>query len=321
MIIRPATLDDAPAISAVHCSNLTQWRQWEADGASRPTRYADLTPYQRWLNGGPWMDAGMCAHHLQRRFDGGGIVLVAELKGRVLAEAELFLADEPPPYGRNLNLAVLYVHRNHHGQGLGSAVMKHTLAIAQSEGCDTYTVAHAEAPDFYRRHGLRRAERWVRFYLPTRASKTQYTTEPLPDGSYDLVRGWAMPIGRYQNAHHDWERARPGAVPDFKEWRHLRLERFWIRVGRGHAAIVFEEQPHYPGVGNTFLFIPSNTQSVARRRPGAVEGLPPALFAAIRDLAARLGFTALHCFARAVAKLPSATPTDYLHQLFMRRMK
>jgi GNAT superfamily N-acetyltransferase len=300
--VRSATLDDAPAISAVHCSNITQWRRWDADGDPRPARYADLTAYQRWINGGPWLDPDTCAYHLARRFQGGGIVLVAELKGRVLAEAELFVADEPPPYGRNLNL------RNHHGQGLGSALMKHTLALARSEQCDTYTVAHAEAPDFYRRHGLRRAERWVRYIVSTHTSArpAHYLTRPLPDAPYECVRGWAMPIGRYQNAHHEWERARPGAVPDFDEWRHLRLERCWISAGRARAAIIFEERPHSPGVANTFLFTPSR--------------LTPALFSAARDLAARLGFTHLHCFARADAALPGAKPTGYVHQLFMMRL-
>jgi GNAT superfamily N-acetyltransferase len=307
--IRPATPDDGPAVSAVHASNILEWRQWGTDGALRPARYADLTPYQRWINGGPWMDPGTCAAHLRRQLAGGGIVLVAEMPrgGRVLAEAELFVADEPPPFGRNLNLAVLYVHRNHQGQGLGSALMQHTLALARSEGCDSYTVAHADEPGFYRRHGLRGAERWARFRVPVRESKTKYTVEPLPDAPYDLVRGWAMPLGRYQNAHHDWERVRPGAVPDFKDWQALRLERRWLTVGRSRAAIIFDEQPHYPGVANTFLFTPSR--------------LTPSLFSAARDLAARSGFTHLHCFARTDAGLPDSRRTGYVSRLFMRRLR
>ena len=315
--IRPATLADAPAISAVHCSNVTAWKTWEADGSSRPARYADLTPYQRWLNGGPWLDANSCGFHLNRLLNGGGFALVAELNGRVVATAELSLAHEPPLYSRNLNLSALYVHRNHQRQGIGSSLMQYALTLAEKHHCETFTVAHAEAPNFYKRHGLKLAERSTRFEIPVgtiRKSAPTYTVAPLEDGPYDLVRGWALSIGRYQNAQHDWERTRPNAVPDFEEWQHLRLERHWITVGRhrqsrhaGRAALIFEESPHRLDAANTFLFNPT-------------PDLSPELFSSVRDLASRSGFTRLHCFVRSDVKLPGAVATDYQQQLFMLRL-
>ena len=307
-LIRPATVDDAPAISAVHCTNVTGWRMWDVNNDDvRPARYTDLTPYQRWLNGGPWMDAAACTHHITRLLDSGSIAIVAELNGRVLAEAELHIADEPPPYGRNMNLAVIYVHRNHQGQGIGSALMRHALALAESEGCDTFTVAHAEAPSFYTRYGLRKESTWIRFRLPIGRCKIKYSAEPLPDGSYDIVRGWAMPIGRYQNAHHDWERTRPGAVPDLDEWRGLRLERHWITVGRHRAALILEESPSAPGVADTFVFTPT--------------GFAADILPVIRDFASLFGFTGLRCFARSDSRLPDAVAADYTHKLFLKRLR
>ena len=76
IIIRPADVTDAPAISAVHCSNIERWQIDEGQGR-RPGRYADLTPYQRWLHGGAWMDTETCAYHLGRLLNGGGIAWVA----------------------------------------------------------------------------------------------------------------------------------------------------------------------------------------------------------------------------------------------------
>lgn len=310
IIIRPADVADAPAISAVHRSNIERW-QIEDGLDRRPARYADLTPYQRWLHGGAWMDAETCAYHLGRLIHGGGIALVAEVDGRVLAEAELHPAIEPPPFGRTLNLSVLYVHRNHQRGGLGSALMEHALKLA--EDCDTFTVSHAEAPDFYKKYGLKLAARYKRFQLPTRTGKERYTTEPLPDVDYELVRGYALPIGRYQNAHHDWERVRPNAAPDFPEWQRLRLERWWMAVRGQRAALIFEEQQ--AGTANTFLFTPSPLGDFS---DGGRVGM--GVLSAIRDLAARSGFTHLHCFARADLKLPGAVATDYSQQLFMKRL-
>ncbi len=305
--IRPAQAADAPAITAVHCSNVTHWQIWDS-GIARPARYADLTAYQRWLHGGAWFDPDTCAQHLERLFKGGGYALVAEVQGRVLAEAEFFVAEEPPPYGRNLNLSILYVHRNYHGQGLGSALLRAARALAEREGCETFLVANAEAPEFYRRQRLRLAERWRRDLVPVRTTTARYTAEPLADADYELVRGWALPIGRYQNAHHDWERTRPGAVPDFEEWRGLKGERYTLTTGRQRAIVAFEEGQ--PGLANTFLFTPPDGK-----------GYTPMLFAAVRDLAARCGFKQLHCLVRSDLKLPGAIKTDYVHQLFKLQLK
>jgi len=305
ILIRPATVADAAAISAVHCSNVTQWQKWEMEGP-RPARYVELSAYQRWLNGGAWFDAGSCAHHLDRLIKGGGSAWVAELGGRVLAESEMFIADEPEPYGRNLNLSILYVHRNHQGQGLGSALMVEALALARREGCENFLVANAEAPDFYRRQGLKRMERWRRLRVPTRASKAQYEAEPLADGPYALVQGWGLVMGRYQNARHDWERVRPGSVPDFEEWRDLKGERFAITVGRQKAIVAFEEQER--GLANTFLFTPPEG------------GYTPRLFGAVRDLALKRGFSQLQCFVRSDMELPEGVKTDYVHEVFRKRV-
>ncbi len=307
IIIRPATVTDAPAISAVHCSTVARWYTLDAVGVERPARYNDLTPTQRWLNGGPWMDAETCGHHLRRLIAGGGHALVAELNGRIVAEAELHTADEPPPFGRNLNMSVLYAHRNHQGQGLGSLLMQRALELADEQNCEAFTVACAEAPDFYAKHGLTHAATYTRFQLSAQAANIDYAVEPLPDAPYDLVRGWSLPIGRYQNACHDWERTRPNATPNFPEWRGLRLERYRLTVGNERAALILEESPRSPGVADTFLFIPSS--------------VTPHLLAAVRDRAARSGFTHLHCFAPADFKHPDATALDYSHRLFMKRLR
>jgi predicted N-acetyltransferase YhbS len=266
------------------------------------------------LHGGPWLDPGTCAHYLERFLNGGGLAFVAEVGGRVVAECELSLAEEPAPHGRNLNLNTLYVHRNHQGQGLGSALMQHALKLATQLQCDTFQVAHAEAPKFYQRHGLTRAERWVQMQISLRPThRSAPTTQPLPNGSYDLVRGQALLIGRYQNAHHDWERTRPNAVPDFDEWRHLKLERHTLTVNHRNAHVIYEEEPDHAATANLFLF----TQ-VDGTNPD--DGQLDELLSTVCQLGVNLGFTYLYCFCRSDLKLPEANPTDYEQQLFMKRL-
>lgn len=306
LLIRPATAADAPAISDIHVSNVESWVELGEDGIERPARYSQLTAYQRWLNGGPWMDAALCAHHIQRQLECGALLLVAELRGRVLAEAALYMADEPGPFGRNMNLSTLYVHRNHQRLGIGSALLRHTLALAQANGCDTFLVSNAESPLFYLKHGLQFLFSYGRYRFSARASKTPYAAEPLPDGPYDLVRGCAMPMGRYQNAHDGWERTRPGATPDLPAWGRLRAERWWITASGVRSALILEESPRHEGAAEAFLFSRAS--------------LTEPLIAAVRDRAFRSQFTHLCALIAQPFKHSDAIPLDYAQQLFIKRL-
>ena len=281
--VRPATPADVPAIVAIHCADMVTWRRWNADGEAVLADYADLRPYERWLNGGPWMDPSTYAPFLARWTAPGhdGLALVAESDGQVLAMAEAIASDEPPPYGRNLNISVLYALRGHTGQGLGSALMAALEQHALARGCDTLQVGHAEAPAFYARHGLRHAETWRRVRLPVKPGNTQYTAEAGPLGPYAAVAGWAMPVGRYQSARQEWERVQPGAEPDFEEWRGLRRQRWRLEVRRAPAWLVLDEAPRERGAADVHLWTP----------PG--QALSRQLLAAVRDRAARSGFIEL----------------------------
>src|SRR5438309_8028897 len=100
--VRPATLADVPAIVAIHRSDIVTWKRWDTDGQVHLADYADLEPYQRWLNGGPWMDERTYAPYLARLLaldplaiaasnaEPGppGLALVAETDGQVRAVAE-----------------------------------------------------------------------------------------------------------------------------------------------------------------------------------------------------------------------------------------
>jgi len=290
--VRSATLADVPAIVAIHRSDIVTWKRWDDDGQARLADYADLEPYQRWLNGGPWMDEASYGPYLARLLapDGAGLALVAEAEGQVRAVAEAWLGDEPAPFGRNLNLSVIYTLRGQAGRGLGSALMRAIEARAAAAGCETLMVTHAEAGGFYARHGLAHLETWRRARLPARASHTQYTARPYTPGGYEAVRGWGMPVGRYQSARQEWERVQPGAEPRFEAWRDLRQIGWQIEVRHMPAVLWLEETPRERGAADVHLWTRAS-------------GLSRQLLAAIRDLGAQAGLSELKFFV-AEAALP-----------------
>jgi GNAT superfamily N-acetyltransferase len=290
--VRSATPADVPAIVAIHRSDIVTWKRWDGDGQAHLANYADLEPYQRWLNGGPWLDEGTYAHYLARLLTANqtGLALVAEREGQVLAVAEAWLGAEPAPFGRNLNLSVIYTLRGHAGRGLGSALMSEIEARALAAGCENLMVTHAEATGFYARHGLAHLETWRRARLPARASHTVYTAQPFAPGDYSAVRGWAMPVGRYQSARQEWERVRPGAEPRFEAWRDLRQRGCRLEVRGAPAVLWLEEVPREHGVADVHLWTPT-------------PGLSRQLLSAIRDQASQAGFRELLFFV-AEAALP-----------------
>lgn len=307
VIVRPAAPDDAPAIARIHTSDVLTWRRWDEEGHELFARYEDLTPFERWLNGGPWMDESMLRPHLRRLIQGAGYALVAEADGEALAEAEAFVGDEPPPWGRNLNLSVLYTRRGSAGRGLGSALMTALFELARRERCDSFVVTHAEAESFYARFGLACWGTWRAGVLPVRESGTVYSAEAMTGWSYESVRGWGMPVGRYQSARQEWGRLAPEAVPDFPGWRHLRSERWRLTVRRAPAVLYLDELPHAPrGTANAHLWTPDGAMSRQ-------------LLTAVRDRAARSGFDRLRLFvpenAFAALKLESEAD-DYRQRVF-----
>ncbi len=310
MIVRDALVADAAAVTAVHRSSVVRWRRWSPEGDEEFARYEDLTTYERWLNGGPWMDGATCARHLERlRASGAGIALVAEEDGEVAAEAEAFVGDEAPPFGRNLNLSVLYTRRGREGRGLGSALMAELERRARLAGCEVFMVSHAEARGFYKRHGLAYHSTWRRAGLPAQAGRTQYLAEPLTGGEAAAISGWAMPVGRYQSARQEWESRRPGVEPDFAEWRSLQTARYRLTVRRRPAALILDESPRERGWAEMHLWTPG----VLLRQQ----------VAAARDLASRLAFNGLLCFVaeESLPLLGRDLETDgYRQEVWLKRL-
>jgi len=107
--VRPAVAADSPALLAIHHGQTDFGGQWYENPFSggREARFEDLTPAQRWLHGGPWMDPHLLDLHVRRTAANGGAVLVAERDGRVVGSADLWRADEPLPLGPYLDVTTL----------------------------------------------------------------------------------------------------------------------------------------------------------------------------------------------------------------------
>ncbi len=281
--VRLATLQDTAAITAIHKSDVTTWDRIDAAGQPVTVAYDDLTLYERWQHGGPWLSLETCAVHLNRLLAGSGTPLVAEQDGQVLAEAEIYEGHESAPFGHHLNIGVLYTHQAATGHGLGTALLDYIVQMATLMNCSSVSVTATDAPDFYTGYGFRHTRSGRRIRISTQAGRAFYQASELKDRSPEQIRGWGIPLGRYQSARQEWEKLFPqdwaAGIPELLNvpMAHLKL------TVAGQNAILFLREADHPESQSGECSV-----TCWSARP-----LTPPLLTAIRDCAFREGFRTL----------------------------
>lgn len=272
--IRPATVKDAPAITAVHCSTVTEWRH---PTTRQPVPYAMLDRFGCWYNGGAWMHAELCVRHLDDLLTRGHLPLVAEAAGQVVGEAEYYINREPSPFGPGLHLSILYVHAAWQGQGIGRRMMEAGIAHARALGLGMLTTQpEKEVLNFYRSAA----------FAPWHHNKEMQLSVggAAPSGLIPIRTSTATPdslalrIGRYQCGEMGWETLWPAW--ELPGWSDLR-RRVWRGTFAGAPVVLgLREQLNDATQADGYAWLPP------------IAPLMPAV-AALRALAAQEGYAAV----------------------------
>ena len=233
--LRHASLDDAAEISEIHRSYVDRWYR-KLDNEQCEVPYSSLSLSERWGFGGPWMSVETCSVHLNNLLLHHQFPIVAEEGGRPVGEMELFLGREGAPYGQNMHIGLLYVGRGHTGQGIGGALVEKAFRLAESQECDTVTVASGQASEgFYERCGFERAGSMVELEAATKDYGVDISPLPPPLNVWSFARGMSMPLGRYQSsAFHLFEQFDAYAIPEFLN---LTRDRVFVAVD-GHPSML-----------------------------------------------------------------------------------
>ncbi len=255
--IRPATLADAAAISAVHCSTVDEWRD---PYTRQPADEATLDLFGRWYNGGDWMSVETCAIHLNGLLLHGHLPLVAEADGAIIGEAEYYVNREPAPYGPHLHLSVLYIHKDWQGQGVGRALIGAGVEHARALGCHALTTQpEPEMTGFYRRMGF---QPWLR------AEEMQINTQSAAPGMSPVLaplsqdsgvpEHLALRIGRYQCGVQGWETFWP--LPAIPELQALRRSVWRGELEDTPVVLGLREQFRNPTQADGYAWLPPTAQ-------------------------------------------------------------
>ncbi len=282
--VRLATLSDTAAIVDIHTSHKTQWEQVDSAGRLVPVNYADLTLFERWQQGGPWMSIETCAVHLNRLLAGSGVPLVAEDDhGQVLAEAEVYESFEPAPFGHHLHIGVMVTHADHLRQGLGTALIKYIAEMGRLMKCERVTASHDAARPFLESQNFRQAHSGRGIRIPTQQGRAFYQGVDLKDRNPEQIKGWYIQLGRYQSSRQEWDNLFPqdwaAGLPDLLNIlvSHVKL------TVTGQNAILYMREADQPGEVHLTCW---------SARP-----LSNPLYTAIRDRVFRDGFHTIISYA------------------------
>ncbi|ASJ14500.1 GNAT family N-acetyltransferase [Thermococcus radiotolerans] len=189
--VREATIWDCQRIVGIYLSN-SPWKD---------------SPYETYLQVGPWGLEETCAIHLNNLKLVGGTALVAELDGKIAGEAEVFISDEvwDGELVKTAHLSVIEVARWYQGKGVGRALLERVVELAEGEGCDLLTVTpEKKALGFYRKLGFdRTVYHGVIADISTDAGRgAPKVAELTPD--WDDLRGLPLSLGQFQSSYNHW---------------------------------------------------------------------------------------------------------------------
>ncbi len=232
--VRPAEPGDVPAIVRVYRSDLIDGSWWRFDHNQRMSAHLeDLTPFQQWLNGGPWMNPDYLAVHLRRLAAEGHRAYVAEeyVPGTgpgagwpVRGEIEVFLYHEAADPDRlAAHIGVLQVERGFFRRGLGRALVERACREAAAGGARKVTVVCGrDNLPFYRKCGFSGLTPVVTVEggLPKSREAGRPPLAPPPEGLF--ARGvWPSVAGVHPGPGQTWflYRAQPYDDPEFTAHR------------------------------------------------------------------------------------------------------
>lgn len=206
--VRNATPDDSGDITNICCSDVEKWYKIRGNKRTQ-AEYEDLTPYERWIHGGPWLDATLCKRHLEKSMtELGAVPLVADLDGECVGEAEFMLCREPEPYLDYGYLSTLVVHKDFRRQGVGTKLVGECIERTQRAGFSFFdTVPEDERSlKLYKNLGLMKWKEFPVLSLSIKKEETANSVEGFVELNEveDPTRDYTVVIDHWSPAKSTW---------------------------------------------------------------------------------------------------------------------
>lgn len=281
MPIRKATLEDTRAITALFCDSVPRWQRMDDAGNVQDLPYEDLSIYDRWLHGGPWMSIETGAVWLSHVLSGAATPFVqVDDTGTITAYTETYLSAEADPIGAHLYIGELQAATD----AAREALMYHAFAFARESGVDKVSVA-INAYDKNRRlffddFKFTEHHRVQQINMPAHGATVGfYQVTDHPDADPAQITEWQMLIGRTASARYHWEHLWSQLWAAIPQIIARRTDRLYVSVGGQNAFVCVQQQQYRPRAADVYCWTPKK--------------LSAQLISSIRDWAYKAGYRTL----------------------------
>ncbi|QPC81986.1 hypothetical protein G4Y79_20200 [Phototrophicus methaneseepsis] len=279
MRTRPATLDDTQAISALFQARISRWQRLCEDGQVQDIPYEDLTVYERWLHGGPWMSTETGAIWLSHLCHGAGVpIVLIDDQEKILGYSEAFPGREPLPLGKHLYIGDIAAA----DETAHNSLMQHWLNQPQPFKRLIMSVAStdSERRAGYEQYGFQPLTELYGVQVSAQQGQGFYRTEDHLNAEASQIIDMIMPVGCITSARQQWETLWPShwdAIPQIMSQQKHRLH---FSAAAQDAFVLYEQHLYDPRAATVYCW--SN------------KPLSSQLLVAIRDWAHRAGYRSLY---------------------------
>ena len=197
--IHPASLDDTQSISQLFQQGVDVWQRIDQDGQVQNVAYEQLSIYERWLHGGPWLSIETGAIFLNHLIIQGCIVLVATDERGVAGYAEAYPGHEPAPFGHHLHIGRLTALNDQ----VRDQLLRDLAARAGDYGgrlTVSLSAYDQRGVAFYTEFGMQPVQRVEQYLVVAQSGQSFYRATEQAEVSQERIDGWHMTIGRTENA-------------------------------------------------------------------------------------------------------------------------
>ena len=210
--VRQANLSDASSITALNNRLIARWVRYGIDNEELSTGNDDLTSLSAGCKAVPG-PASRCTRSISPARCAAPTVSRwwPRSRARLGPRPRSSSGREPEPFGHHINVSRLAVHsgagRYRPGQRPADPYPANRRGDPLPPGDGRDASDDAALYEHHRFHRRTAASGW-RSARRKAACSTGRPSYELPAGA--SIKGWHMPLGRYQNARQEWERIVPG---------------------------------------------------------------------------------------------------------------
>ncbi len=158
IVIEPVSSEkDLAKLVELNCKDIDEWRHYDKTcQPGRPAAWSELSRWERWQHGGPWLDPDLLEFHLHMIKETNGSVLVARKDEVIIGELDLVFESEAHQDNRG-HIVWMIVDSDHRRKDIGTLLLEQGLQIAEHHSCQ-YITSYPEddfSNAFYLAQGFR----------------------------------------------------------------------------------------------------------------------------------------------------------------------